>query len=163
MVLNYILVGCPCWLRAEIKELHSFISIDILNYISVWRSGRKKSGRNEEGEMRVTSPPPHPHAVLVSAHFSFRRLLHQNAWSRLLWRYSSVTARKKDTKIMTVLFAGADRKRSLYCLPDFKFNWSNNFKFNDKYKKLELLLVYLDHEHVAVNFLFQLIFIFPLF
>ena len=51
-------------------------------------------------------------------------------------------------KIMTVLFAGADRKRSLYCLPDFKFNWSNNFKFNDKYKKLELLLVYLDHEHI---------------
>ena len=49
---------------------------------------------------------------------------------------------------MTVLFAGADRKRSLYCLPDFKFNWSNNFKFNDKYKKLELLLVYLDHEHI---------------
>ena len=45
-----------CWLRAEIKELQSFISIDILNYISVWRSGRQKSGRNEEGERRVTSP-----------------------------------------------------------------------------------------------------------
>ena len=42
-----------CWLQAEIKELRSFISIDILNYISVWRSGR-----NEEGERRVIPPPP---------------------------------------------------------------------------------------------------------
>ena len=42
-----------CWLQAKIKELRSFISIDILNYISVWRSGR-----NEEGERRVIPPPP---------------------------------------------------------------------------------------------------------
>ena len=79
-----------CWLQAEIKELRSFISIDILNYISVWRSGR-----NEEGERRVIPPPP-PHAVLVSAHFSFHRLLHQNAWMEQAIVALLVCDRKKE-------------------------------------------------------------------
>ena len=89
--------------------------------ISQYDEAEGKKAEETKRERGGLLPPPPP-AVFVSAQFFFRRLLHQNAWSRLLWRYSSVTARKKDTKIMTVLFAGADGKRSLYCMPDFKFN-----------------------------------------
>ena len=97
-----------CWLRTEIKEHHSFISIDILNCISVWRSGR-----NEEGERRVTFPLPNC--------FSFCSLffllspsserLHGAGYcgATRLWPQE----RRTSKLIMTVLFAGADRKRSL--------------------------------------------------
>ena len=51
-----------CWMRAEIKERHFFISIDILNYISVWWSGRKKA--EETKRQRGGLFPSHfPHSL----------------------------------------------------------------------------------------------------
>ena len=151
-----------CWLQAEIKELRSFISL-IFWIISQYdeAEGKKAEETKREsggcvggggggggggGAGSCPAPPPPPHAVLVSAHFSFRRLLHQNAWSRLLWRYSSVTARKKDTKLW--LSYSREQTGRDHCTVCQILSLTDQIISSLTINIKSLLLVYLDHEQI---------------
>ena len=136
-----------CWLQAEIKELRSFISL-IFWIISQYdeAEGKKAEETKRERGGLLPRPPPPPHAVLVSAHFSFRRLLHQNAWSRLLWRYSSVTARKKDTKLW--LSYSREQTGRDHCTVCQILSLTDQIISSLTINIKSLLLVYLDHEQI---------------